>query len=79
MGPLGPGPALEDRRPDIPDRPPLPETGSDFLSGHPPRAVPAGLLFAEGEHEVVPVMGQNRDKVIHKDRAVLIGQDMEEP
>jgi len=71
--------ALEYGRPDVIDGPPIPEAVLYLSFGYPPRTVAGGLQVGKAEHEVVPARGQDGGKSIHKERAVFIGQGMEEP
>lgn len=79
MGPFRPGAALERRRPDVIDNPSVPEAVPYLRLGNPPRTVSGGLPVGKAEHEIFPAGRQDGCKVIHKDRAVFIGQGMEEP
>jgi hypothetical protein len=71
-GTFGPGAALEDRRPDVIDGPPVPEALLYLFLCYSPRTVSAGLQVGKAEHEVFPGRRQDGGKVIHEDGTVFI-------
>ena len=77
MGAPGPETALKNRRPDIIDRPPGRKIILDLALRYPSRPVSFGFEVAETEHKVCPAREQDRPKVPHEYRPVVVGKGME--